>query len=41
MRPTRELAALIDDQTDRLDRLVANLLDMTRIQTAGSASPGP
>ena len=30
-----ELAALIDDQTDRLDRLVANLLDMTRIQTGG------
>lgn len=28
-----EMAALIDEQTDRLDRLVANLLDMTRVQT--------
>ncbi len=29
---TAELAALADEQADRLDRLVANLLDMTRIQ---------
>ncbi|HLG67278.1 MAG TPA: ATP-binding protein [Acidimicrobiales bacterium] len=29
----RELACLIDAQADRLDRLVANLLDMTRIQS--------
>jgi two-component system sensor histidine kinase KdpD len=29
---TRELGALIDFQTDRLTRLVGNLLDMTRIQ---------
>jgi len=28
-----ELAALVDEQADRLDRLVANLLDMTRIQS--------
>ena len=30
---TRELLGLIDLQADRLDRLVANLLDMTRIQS--------
>jgi two-component system sensor histidine kinase KdpD len=29
----RELVELIDAQADRLDRLVANLLDMTRIQS--------
>jgi two-component system, OmpR family, sensor histidine kinase KdpD len=29
----RELAELIESQTDRLERLVANLLDMTRIQS--------
>ena len=29
----RELAALIDEQADRLERLVSNLLDMTRIQS--------
>ncbi len=29
----RELAGLVDVQADRLDRLVANLLDMTRIQS--------
>ena len=29
----RELAGLIDEQADRLDRLVSNLLDMTRIQS--------
>ena len=29
----RELAGLIDGQVDRLDRLVSNLLDMTRIQS--------
>jgi two-component system, OmpR family, sensor histidine kinase KdpD len=29
----RELAELIEGQTDRLERLVANLLDMTRIQS--------
>lgn len=29
----RELVGLIDVQTDRLDRLVSNLLDMTRIQS--------
>jgi two-component system sensor histidine kinase KdpD len=28
----KELAGLVDAQADRLDRLVANLLDMTRIQ---------
>jgi two-component system sensor histidine kinase KdpD len=28
-----ELLATIDDQTDRLDRLVGNLLDMSRLQT--------
>ena len=33
-----ELLDLIDDQADRLDRLVANLLDMTRIQ-AGALVP--
>ncbi len=30
---TRELLGLVDAQTDRLNRLVANLLDMTRIQS--------
>src|SRR5215218_1595922 len=30
---TAELLATIDQQTDRLDRLVGNLLDMTRLQT--------
>jgi two-component system sensor histidine kinase KdpD len=30
---TAELLATIDEQTDRLDRLVGNLLDMTRLQT--------
>ncbi len=30
---SRELLGLIDEQADRLDRLVANLLDMTRIQS--------
>jgi len=29
----RELAELVDTQADRLDRLVSNLLDMTRIQS--------
>ncbi|MHB8320219.1 MAG: sensor histidine kinase [Acidimicrobiales bacterium] len=29
----KELLGLVDAQTDRLDRLVANLLDMTRIQS--------
>jgi two-component system sensor histidine kinase KdpD len=29
----RELAELVDAQADRLDRLVSNLLDMTRIQS--------
>jgi two-component system sensor histidine kinase KdpD len=29
----RELAGLIDEQADRLERLVSNLLDMTRIQS--------
>src|SRR5581483_4073920 len=29
----RELAGLIDEQVDRLERLVSNLLDMTRIQS--------
>jgi two-component system sensor histidine kinase KdpD len=35
---SRELLGLIDLQADRLDRLVANLLDMTRIQ-AGALDP--
>jgi two-component system sensor histidine kinase KdpD len=30
---TAELLATIDEQTDRLDRLVGNLLDMSRLQT--------
>ena len=34
---TAELLATIDQQTDRLDRLVGNLLDMTRLQ-AGALS---
>ena len=29
----RELLALIDDQVDRLNRLVTNLLDMSRVQS--------
>lgn len=29
----KELLSLVDEQADRLDRLVANLLDMTRIQS--------
>jgi two-component system, OmpR family, sensor histidine kinase KdpD len=33
-----ELLELIDDQTDRLDRLVSNLLDMSRVQ-AGALEP--
>jgi two-component system sensor histidine kinase KdpD len=35
---SRELLGLIDLQADRLDRLVSNLLDMTRIQ-AGALDP--
>jgi two-component system sensor histidine kinase KdpD len=34
----KELLGLVDAQADRLDRLVANLLDMTRIQ-AGALQP--
>lgn len=37
---SRELLGLIDAQSDRLDRLVANLLDMTRIQ-AGTLQARP
>ena len=38
----RELLGLIDLQADRLDRLVANLLDMTRIQAGAlEARPEP
>lgn len=39
----RELAGLIDEQADRLERLVSNLLDMTRIQSGSlelRRSPG-
>lgn len=32
-RDVRELGGLIDEQADRLERLVSNLLDMTRIQS--------
>ena len=32
-KDVRELAGLIDEQADRLERLVSNLLDMTRIQS--------
>jgi two-component system, OmpR family, sensor histidine kinase KdpD len=38
----RELLELVDMQADRLDRLVANLLDMTRVQSGAlAAHPEP
>lgn len=33
LQEVRQLGALIDEQADRLERLVSNLLDMTRIQS--------
>src|SRR5690606_13343496 len=32
---TREFLTLIDDEVDRLDRVVGNLLDMSRLQSGG------
>jgi two-component system sensor histidine kinase KdpD len=32
---TRELLEMIDDEAERLNRIVANLLDMSRLQTGG------